>query len=253
VKNLSIVIITKNEEQNIAKCLDSIKDLSDDIIVVDSGSEDDTENICKKYNLTFVFNEFEDYSSQKNFGNNLAVNNYILSIDADEVLSLELKRSIIELDFDEDSNIAYSNNRLNFHCGKPIKHGGWYPDKKIRIWNKNYGRWEGKIHEELLFAEKPKTFHLNGDLLHYTYHSREEHIKQALKFSRLNAEKDFNDGKKTNYLAAYLSSCFRFISVFIFKLGFLDGKTGFFIAQTTSRATFLRKTELIKLNRNTKK
>ncbi len=250
--NLSIVIITKNEAKNIAKCLDSIQDLSDDIIVVDSGSTDNTKDICNNYNLSFVENPFLDYSSQKNFGANLAKNDFILSIDADECISSQLKASIKELQFSKNKNIAYNFNRLNHHCGKPVKFGGWYPDKKLRIWNKNFGQWEGTIHENIILKKGSKITHLDGDLLHYTYHTKLEHTKQAKKFAKLNAESDLKKGKSTNKLLAITSMIFRFISVYILRLGIFDGNIGFFIAKTTARATFWRKIELLQLKKSIK-
>ncbi len=249
MNNLSIVIITKNEAKNIKKCLKSLQGISDDIIIVDSGSIDNTEEICSMFSTTFITNEFKDYSSQKNFGNNLAKNTYILSIDADECLSDTLIKSISELNLNPETNTAYTFNRLNHHCGKPIKHGGWYPDKKLRIWNKNYGSWEGTIHEKVTFPQKPIIHHLKGDLLHYTYNTKEEHISQAKKFSKLNAISDFQKGKKTNLLVAYCSCFLRFAIIYIIKLGFLDGKIGFFIAKTTADATFWRRLELLRLNK----
>ncbi|MDD2387301.1 MAG: glycosyltransferase family 2 protein [Bacteroidales bacterium] len=250
MKNLSVVIITKNEVKNIERCLTSINDISKDIIILDSESSDDTELICKNFPVRFIKNRFIDYSTQKNFGNEFAKNDYILSIDADEVLSKELLQSINETCFNNNDNKAYSFNRLNHHCGKPIKYGGWYPDKKLRIWNKHFGQWEGTIHEELVFKEPPQIAHLKGDLLHFTYNNKKEHIAQAKKFSKLNAESDYKKGKKTNLGLAYLSSLIRFIFIYFIKLGFLDGKIGFFIAKTTAHATFLRKKELISLKIN---
>ncbi len=247
MKNLSIVIITKNEERNIEKCLISIIDISNDIIIIDSGSNDNTKKICEKYGVKFIFNPFKDYSSQKNFGNSIALHDYILSIDADEQLSKELKDAITDLDLDNNKNIAYSFNRLNFHCGKPIKHCGWYPDKKTRIWNKRYGKWKGTIHEKIIFKAQPSFIHLKGDLLHYTYHSKKEHIEQAMKFSSLNAQKDFKEGKKSNHIFAFVKFIIRFISIYFFKLGFLDGSNGFFIAKISAIASFNRKKQLIKL------
>ncbi len=252
MKYLSIVIITFNEEINIKKCLDSIVDISDDIIIIDSGSTDKTKEICKKYKLRFIENKFKDYSSQKNFGNNLTKHDFIFSIDADECLSKELKESILSIDFAEKGNLAFTMNRLNHHSGKPIKYGGWYPDKKLRIWNKKYGKWEGTIHEWTVFSISPTKYHLNGDLLHYTYNSKEEHKKQARKFAGLNAKSDYNKNIKTNHFALFTSPLFRFISTFLFQLGFLDGSIGFFVAKTTANATFLRKRELLQLNKGIK-
>lgn len=246
MENLSIVIITLNEEENIGRCLASLVDVSDDIIVVDSGSVDNTKEICREYAVRFVYHKFDDYSSQKNYGNEIAKHDYVFSIDADECLSEELKKSIIKID-SNFLNEAFTLNRLNHHCGNPIKYGGWYPDKKIRIWNRKYGKWVEKIHEYLKFEEEPKYFHLKGDLLHYTYKTKHEHLKQAEKFSVLNAQSDFEKGRNVGLFKIYFAPIFRFITVFFFKLGFLDGKTGYFIAKTTSHATYLRYKELYKL------
>lgn len=250
MNKLSVVIITYNEERNIGRCLESLKGISDDIIVVDSGSDDDTEVICREYNVNFITNRFLDYSSQKNFGNSIAKYDFILSIDADEVISPELRSSIFDIKL--ENNTAYSFNRLNFHSGKPIKHGGWYPDRKIRIWNKKYGEWRGIIHENIYFKELPGIIHIKGDLLHYTYDNLEEHLKQAIKFSMLNAKKDFDNGRKTNFFKIAFAPAFRFISMYVIKLGFLDGYLGYYIAKTTAFASFLRNMELLVLKKKQK-
>jgi len=247
--DFSIVIITFNEEHNIKPCLDSVRGLTDDIVVVDSGSTDKTKAVCEKYNVRFFVNSFIDYSSQKNFANSLAKYDYVLSLDADECLSPELVASIREIK-EFGNNHAYTFNRLNYHCGKPVRFCGWYPDKKERFWNRHTGQWFGTIHEKFVFNKRPVFVHLKGDLLHYTYNSKEEHLKQAEKFALLNTEQDFKSGKKTSLLMAYISYLLRFLTVFIFRLGFLDGKTGLFIAKTTAYATFLRNKQLYVKNKN---
>jgi glycosyltransferase involved in cell wall biosynthesis len=252
MKNLSVVIITKNESKNIARCLKSVADLSNDIIIIDSFSNDDTKDICNNFNLRFFEQNFTDYSSQKNYGNNLSKNEYILSIDADECLSEELKNSIESINIDKSQNKAFTFNRLNHHSGKPIKHGGWYPDKKLRIFNKNYGEWQGEIHEKIIFSSSSEIQHLKGDLLHYTYNSFEEHLNQAIKFSNLNAQSDFKNKRRVHFIQQYTSPFFRFIQVYFLKSGFLDGKIGFNIAKITAHATFLRRKELISLNKRRK-
>ena len=170
---ISAVIITKNEERNIRRCLESVKDVVDEIVVVDSLSTDATEEICRGYNVKFVKQQWLGYSDQKNYANGLASNDWILSIDADEQLSEELKTSINEIkknDISEDK--VFSMNRLTNYCGKWIRHCGWYPDKKIRIWNRNVGSWSGEIHETIVFSAKTNEILLEGDLLHYSLKHR---------------------------------------------------------------------------------
>lgn len=235
---LSAVIITLNEEKNIGKCLHSLQTLTDDIVVVDSGSTDKTEEICKQYNVKFFVRDFDDYSSQKNYGNSFAKYDYILSIDADEVISEKLRSSIEKIEFGE--NEFYGFNLLNHYCGKPIRFGGWYPDKKYRIWNKNYGKWEGKIHEKIVFSQPPKKCFLKGNLLHFTYESKEIHKQKTIKYAKLMAKKDFENGKNYGYLMLYLKPIYKFISMYIIKLGFLDGKRGFLLAKTSAYASFVK-------------
>jgi glycosyltransferase involved in cell wall biosynthesis len=247
--DFSIVIITFNEEHNIKRCLDSVKGLTDDIVVVDSGSKDNTKAICDEYNVRFFVNNFVDYSSQKNYANSLVKYDYILSLDADECLSSELAASINEIK-EFGNNTVFTFNRLNYHCGKPVKYCGWYPDKKERFWNRHSGQWLGTIHEKFVFEKLPVFIHLKGDLLHYTYNTKEEHLKQAKKFAFLNAEQDFKSGRKAFFSIPYIAYVLRFCSVYLLKFGFLDGKTGFFIAKVSAYATFLRNKQLYQLWKN---
>lgn len=245
MRKLSVVIITLNEENNIGKCLSALKNLSDDIIIVDSGSTDNTKKICENYKVKFFVREFDDYSNQKNYGNNLAKYDYILSLDADEVLSEKLYSSIEKINFEND-NYFYGFNLLNHYCGKAIWFGGWYPDKKYRIWNKNYAHWQGKIHEKLVFSQKPKKIFIKGHLLHYTYNSVEEHKLKAKKYAKLSAIKDLEKGKNYNYFMLYAKPIYKFVLMYFIKLGIFDGKNGFLLAKINSHATFLKVFEFLK-------
>ena len=133
---ISAVIITFNEEKNIGRCLDSIKDLVDDIVVVDSFSSDATESICEKHNVNFIQRKWEGYSATKNFANQQAKFSWVLSLDADEALSVELKKTIQELKKGTELKTC-SFNRLTNYCGSWIKHCNWYPDKKVRLFNRD--------------------------------------------------------------------------------------------------------------------
>ncbi|HOK37258.1 MAG TPA: glycosyltransferase family 2 protein [Bacteroidales bacterium] len=240
----SVAIITFNEEKNIERCIKSVIDLSDDIVVVDSGSTDKTKEICERYKIRFYYNEFKDYGTQKSYASNLTKYNFVLNIDADEVLSDDMRKSIISLKDFENHNIAFSFNRLNFFCGKPVRYCGWYPDRKIRLWNKNFGNWEGTVHEKLVFKTKPEILHLKGDLLHYTYNSYMEYFQRSIKYAYESAEKEFKTGKRAGLLKVYTSFCTKFFIIYIFKLGFLDGLTGFIISITTAYATFFKNLQL---------
>lgn len=197
---ISAVIITFNEERNIAPCLESLAGVADEIIVVDSFSTDATAEICRSYNVNFVQHPFENYADQKNFGNSLAQHAFILSLDADEVLSDTLKESVLKWK-KSGSNKAMQVYRLTNYCGKWIKHCGWYPDAKYRLFDKSKARWAGeKVHEFLdIDAEVPKG-KLDGDLLHYSYHSIRQHIDTINKYSELKAEIMFENGKSVSLI-----------------------------------------------------
>jgi glycosyltransferase involved in cell wall biosynthesis len=242
---ISIVIITLNEEDNIKACLDSVCGLSDNIIVVDSGSDDRTQEICKSYpNVSLYINKFVDYSQQRNFGSSKSVYEYILNIDADERISEELRRSILELKLKPASNILYTFNRLNHYCSKSLKFGAWYPDVKRKFWNKNFANWEGIVHENLVFIEKPEIIKLKGDLLHYTYSSVNEHISQTIKYSLLGAQKDFSRGKKAGIIKLLFKPAFKFSLLYFLRFGFLDGYYGFLAARISAYGSFVRDSAL---------
>lgn len=235
---LTAVIITKNEEKNIRRCLESVKDVVDEIVIVDSLSIDDTEKICREYNVNFVKKEWMGYSEQKNYANSLASNDWILSIDADEVLSDNLKNSIAEIRKKEfETCNVFSMNRLTNYCGKWIHHCGWYPDRKIRIWNRNVGQWNGEIHETIDFSDKTKENLLDGDLLHYSFATAQDYENQMFKFAKMRGQHYFQKGKKHASFYMVVSPVFNFIQHYFFQLGFLDGAAGFHICKISAKAT----------------
>lgn len=243
MSGISAVVITFNEEKNLPKCLNSLQTVADEIIVVDSFSTDSTIDICKKFNVKLFQKKWEGYSSAKNYGNNLTSFDYILSLDADEELSKELQKSILKIK-ENISFDAYSMNRITNYCGKWIKHCGWYPDKKIRLWNKNKGHWEGIIHEKVVFNSKVKIAHLKGDILHYSYYSISQHIKQSNIFTDIAAKEMFEKNEKTSYFKIIFSTLFKFFYLYFLKLGFLDGFYGLVICVISSYANFIKYSKL---------
>lgn len=243
MQNLSVVIITHNEEKNIERCLKSIQTIADEVIIVDSFSTDKTIEIAKQYGAKVHSKAWMGYAEQKNFANSLTKNDYLLSLDADEALSERLLDSITKLK-SQDFSGAYTFNRLNNYCGKWIRHTSWYPDQKLRIWNKNEGKWKGEIHEQIHFEKPVKIQHLKGDLLHYSYYSFDEHILQSNKFSEIAAESKFQKGKKTSLLKIIMTPIFKFIKEYFIKLGLLDGFFGFVISIIAAHETFLKYAKL---------
>jgi (heptosyl)LPS beta-1,4-glucosyltransferase len=237
---LSVVIITFNEERNIERCLKSILPIADEIVVVDSFSTDRTMHICKQYNTRFIQRAFDGYGTQKQFATAQASFNYILSLDADEELSEELKDSILKKKDNFDA-ACYSFNRKNIYCGKAIRYCGWYPDKQIRLYNKTYINWNDKnVHESITVPINEKLIHLKGDLEHYTCSSIAEHQQKEGKYARMNAENLIASKDCISFLTPYLKSGFRFFSTYILLLGILDGYYGFVISKTLAKSSFLK-------------
>lgn len=244
---ISAIIITKNEASNIERCLKSLQSVVDEIIVVDSFSEDATQSICEKYKVQFHQRAFQDYSDQKNFANALANSDIILSIDADEVLSDQLQTSILKLkeSFEAD---GYSMNRLTNYCGKWIKHCGWYPDNKLRIWKKGEAKWQGEIHETVILKGE-RIICLEGDLLHYSYPTIDSHVKTINNFSGLMAQDLFQKGRRSSFLKMVFAPFFDFLKRYFIKGGILDGYYGLIVCWLSGYYTFLKYAKLRDLHK----
>mgnify|MGYP000378857292 CR=1 FL=1 len=250
---LSVVIITYNEEKNIERCIKSVIDIADEIVIVDSFSTDKTKEICLKYNVKFIEHKFDGHIEQKNFAITQAKYPYILSLDADEEISLELKEEIkkVKQNWRYD---GYYIRRLNNYCGKWIKYGGWNPDWKLRLWYAPKGKWQGiNPHDKFILEKNSKTSKLNGYILHYSYNSISEHIKQIEYFTSISA---INHPYKNHFilnLKIIINPIWKFIKDYLIKLGFLDGYYGLIIAILSSFATFLKYAKIIEIKRNSKK
>ncbi|MDQ3101238.1 MAG: glycosyltransferase family 2 protein [Bacteroidota bacterium] len=233
---ISAVIITHNEERNIARCLSSLKEVADDIVVVDAASTDNTAAIVAQHGARVVNREWTDYSDQKNFANGIALHKYILSMDADESLSPALRKEILDRK-KQGLKGAFRFPRITNYCGSWVKHGGWYPDAKIRLFPRDAARWEGShVHEELKLDPGVKIIDINADLLHYSYHSIGDHLQRIDRYSTLHAQKMFAAGRSAGPIKLYFSPLAKFIQGYFFQLGFLDGTAGFNIARISAKA-----------------
>ncbi len=248
---LSAVIITFNEEKNIKRCLDSLVKVADEIVVVDSFSKDKTEEICKGYNVRFIQNPFAGHIQQKNFAMNQASFDFILSLGADEELSPELSQSILNAKKNWQGD-AYKINRLTSYCGKWIRHCGWYPDNKIRLWDRRKGNWKGENpHDRVIMNDGAKGIFIEGDILHYSYYTFSELVIQMEKFSTIAASEAYQKDKKIFYPFHIVVYPFlRFLNVYLLKLGILDGYEGFVISVMDSFYRFSKYNKLYMLRRN---
>lgn len=239
---ISVVIITYNEAQNIERCLQSVEGIADEIVVVDSFSTDDTPAVCAKFTkVRFLQREWQGYGNTKNWANQQAAYDYILSLDADEALSPELFKSIQELKKQKfDELRAFAFNRRTSYCGQWIRFAGWYPDTKVRLFPKNNATWSTHfVHETLHFS--PPTLpvqHLQGDLLHYSYHSFQQHRQKTYHYAKLHAEQMFAQRKKYSAIKKYLAATFTFVRMYFLKFGIFEGYKGIKLCQISALGTY---------------
>ncbi len=244
---ISATIITYNEEKNIKRCIESL-DFVDEIVVVDSLSSDNTSTIAKELGAKVIEQKFLGHIDQKQLAVENAKHDWILSLDADEEVSPELKASIVELIKKPLEYDAYEMKRVSFHLGRWIRHGGWYPDKKIRLFNRQKAYWGGyNPHDKVIVNGKVGM--LDGDLKHYVFTDLRHNIDTNNSYSSIMAEDLYKKGKKFSYLKLFFKPVGKFLEVYIYKRGFLDGTAGFIIAVGASYSMFLKFAKLWELER----
>jgi glycosyltransferase involved in cell wall biosynthesis len=237
---LSVVIITLNEERNLGRCLASVKAIADEIVVVDSFSTDATREIAESNGARFIQRRFEGYVSQKNFADQQATYGHILSIDADEVLSPDLAREIEAIKNNWQQG-GYYLNRLTNYCGTWVRHGGWYPDKKLRLYQREQGRWHGLLlHEEYRLNPGVASGRLAHDLLHYSFNSISDHLRQVDHFTTVASQEMRMKGRRPSLAPLVYKPVSKFLEMYVFKAGFRDGTAGFCIAVISSYAAFVK-------------
>lgn len=238
---ISVVIIARNEEKNIGRCLDSVQGIADEIVVVDSGSTDRTKEICLSKGAVVHFHEFEGHIQQKNYAITKAKYPHILSLDADEALDETLKKSIAEVKNNWTKD-GYYMNRLTNYCGHWVRHCNWYPDRKLRLWDSRKGKWGGiNPHDKFeMFDGDRHTGYLKGDILHYSYYSVEDHYKQVEYFTNIASKAYYEKGKRSNIFKLLVNPVAKFIDHYLIHLGFLDGWAGYSISRISAYATYLK-------------
>lgn len=237
---ISAVIITFNESANIARCIRALNGLADEVIVVDSFSKDDTAAIAESLGANVIRHPFEGYGEQKIVGIEAARHDWILSLDADEEVSPELKASLLSVK-DRQQHDAYSFNFLTNYCGAWIRHCGWYPNPKQRFWNRSKGRMTAdKVHEAWVLQPGATEGFLKGDILHYSFPTISSHLKKIEQYSEIGARFDVARGKKVSLLKLWFAPKWTFLSIFLLRGGFLDGYYGWVIAKNSAFASFAK-------------
>ena len=236
---ISAVIIAFNEEDKIADAINSVK-WADEILLVDSESTDRTNEISGKLGAKVITQKWLGFSKQKQFAVDNAENDWIFSLDADEVVSEELRDEILKLKNSENLADGYKIPRLSFYLDRPIRHGGWYPDWQIRFFNRQQGKWKDVlIHESVEIDGKVEK--LSGDILHYSVENMAHHHRMiGERYAPLAAEQMFLRGRKTSPLKIATAGLTAFLQTYILKAGFLDGFAGFCIARFAAHHAFLK-------------
>ena len=240
---ISATIITLNEEANIGEACESVR-WADEIVVVDSGSTDQTRAVAEDHGARVINREWPGFAAQKQFAAEQANNDWILSLDADERVSDELKASIAQLRAGPQDNLAdgYRIARRSFYQGRWIKGGGWYPDWQLRLYRKSRGRWPPRqIHESVKMDSDARVQNLTGDILHYSVRDSAHHHRMiGERYAPLGAKQMFEEGKRTSALRIATAAPSAFIQTFILKGGFRDGLAGLSIAGFAAHHAFLK-------------
>ncbi len=252
---ISFCLITRDEAENLPRCLGSLQRLADEIVVVDSGSRDETLKIAGRFGARCEHQDWLGYVCQKNNALSLAAHPWIFSIDADEELSAPLQREIGQLKMDQpESGISgYSMPRCVLYEGRWIRHGDWYPDRLVRLFRKERARFAGgKVHERLVVTGG-RIEALQGQLYHYSFRDAADHWDRCRHYARLWAESQWEQGRAVRPGSAALHALFRWMRGFIVRRGFLDGPQGWRIAAMNAREVHLKYRLLRQLGQETKR
>lgn len=250
MKPLSVVIVCKNEAGIIGHTIQSVKNITDDIVCVDTGSTDATPQVIKENEAKLIETNWQGYGKTRNKALQWAKYDWILMLDADEPIDKTLEQSILNENF-SDPKIAYKLSRFNFFAGKKMNYGEWGRNEShIRLFNRKTVRWEEvEVHEDVILQQDAVTKTLNGHIFHYTADNYADFIDKVFKYARLTARKYYKKGKKSNFIKIYFSPIFSFVFNYIFRLGFLDGRRGFLIARANALYTYLKYVKLRKMYR----
>jgi glycosyltransferase involved in cell wall biosynthesis len=238
MNRISFTLITRDEEHNLPRALASIKELADEILVVDSGSQDQTCQVASSQGARVIERAWTDYSDQKNFAAAQAAHDWIFSLDADEELSPELRASLASWKSRRPEAAAYRMRRKARYLDGWIHHSGWYPDPKRRLYRRDAARWIGKLHESLEVGSAVGC--LEGDLLHYTFDTLDAHKRAVHRYTSLAAEDMWMRGRRRWLLPLFFASPWAFLRTLVLQQGLRDGYRGVLIAWMAAYYVFLK-------------
>lgn len=243
---LSIVLIIKNESNNIENCLQTAS-FADEIVIVDAGSQDNSIELAKQFtDKIFIEDNWQGYGLQRQRAQGYASGDWILMLDADERITPELRHSVIEVVNNNDQESLFDVTRLSYCFGKYIRHGGWYPDHVTRLYPRLKASYNSStVHEKLAYAESRfKRKKLAGDLIHYTYRDMNHYLVKSAHYAEAWAKQHYSNGKRATLLQGALHAIGCFLRMYLLRAGFLDGKQGLLLALLSSHSTFVKYADL---------
>jgi glycosyltransferase involved in cell wall biosynthesis len=241
---LSVIIITKNEASHIGRCLESVA-WADEIIVLDSGSEDGTEAICRQYTDKVYQTDWPGFGIQKQRALDKANGDWILSVDADEVVTLEL-RAEIEKALQQETYKGYEIPRLSSYCGRQMRHGGWWPDYILRLFQRDCGQFtDSVVHESIIV--QGEVGRLSSPLLHDAFVSLDEVLHKVNSYSSLGAEMLYQRGVRSSLSKAVLKGLWTFIRTYWIKAAILDGRQGLMLSISNAEGAYYKYLKLLEL------
>lgn len=249
---LSVTMIVKNEAQDLAKCLETVQGWVNEIIVLDSGSSDETVQIAESFGAkVYVNSDWQGFGKQRRLAQQYVTSDYVLWLDADERVTPELKQSILQAVEKDDKNTVYQVSRLSEVFGKQIRHSGWYPDYVVRLYRTDFAQYgEELVHEKVHYPKHATVKKLSGDLLHFTYKDIHHYLVKSASYAKAWAVQRANAGKKASLLDGVTHAIGCFVKMYLLKAGFLDGKQGFLLAILSAHSTFVKYADLWNRTRN---
>lgn len=243
---LSVAMIVKNEAQDLAQCLDCVKDWVDEIVILDSGSEDTTAQIAQQYGVKwYQHTDWQGFGKQRQLAQHYVTSDYVLWLDADERVTPELKAAILQAVRSDEKNTVYQINRLSTVFGREIRHSGWYPDYVVRLYRTDFARYGDElVHEKVHYPNTANVQTLQGDLRHFTYKDIHHYLVKSAGYAKAWATQRQNAGKNASLFQATSHALATFAKMYLFKAGFLDGKQGFLLAVLSAHSTFVKYADL---------
>ena len=243
---ISVAMIVKNESQDLAKCLETVKDWVNEIVILDSGSTDNTKEIALSYGAKFYENtDWPGFGKQRQLAQQFVTSDYVLWLDADERVTPALRESILNAVAQDRANTVYQLPRVSEVFGRAIRHSGWYPDYVVRLYRTNYAQYGDElVHEKVHYPAGTKVEKLTGDLEHFTYKSIHHYLVKSAGYGKAWADQRQAKGKKATLFQGVTHALSCFLKMYVFRAGFLDGKQGFLLAVLSAHSTFVKYADL---------